>query len=107
MFLINSTEGMTQFDLQLDWVALGHRACVAGRRFSLAGHWRDRDRMVELGQLGPWGGKNVKSLEAFNAIREKSGWALILERRDLESSIYCSSVNAVQENPLKGRSRFA
>jgi len=49
---------MVQFDLAwMIWLVLGLVAAVwfvGGYLFSAGGRWRDRDRIVELSQFGPW-----------------------------------------------------
>ena len=105
----HSERAMTQFDLAtLIWVALGLAALawlVGGFLSPVAGHWRDRDRMVELRQLGPWvWGK----CEIPGGVQRYQGkiWlgALILERRDFGKQYLLQlGFNAVQVKSVEGQ----
>ena len=100
---------MGQFDLAtLIWIAGGLAAVawLAGGFLSpVAGSWRDRDRLVELKQFGPWVWGNCQVPGGTQRYQGKI-WlgALILERRDYgKQHLLQLGFNKVQAKSVAGQ----
>ena len=100
---------MGQFDLAwLIWVGGGIAAFVwlVGGFFSpVAGQWRDRDRQVELSQLGPWVWGLCKVPGGTQHYRGKVWFGeLILVRRDFgKQHLLGLGFNKVQAKSVEGQ----
>ncbi len=100
---------MGQFDLAvLIWIAmgLGAIAFLAGGFLSpVAGQWRDRDRLVELKQFGPWVWGHYNISGGIQRYRGKI-WLgdLILDRRDYgKEHLLQLGFNKVQAKSVEGQ----
>jgi len=100
---------MDQFDLAwVIWLFLGIAAALwllGGFLFSVAGRWRDRERVVELTQFGPWVWGNCK---VAGGVQRYSGkiWMgdLVLARRDFgKEHLNALGFNDVQAVSVEGQ----
>ena len=100
---------MGQLDLAaLIWIVLGLVAfgwLVGGFLFPVGGQWRDRNRQIELTQLGPWVWGHCKVPGGTQRYRGKV-WLgeLILARRDFgEQHLRALGFNEVQARSVEGQ----
>ncbi len=100
---------MGQFDLaSFIWMAGGFAGfawLVGGFLSPVAGQWRDRDRLVELKQFGPWVWGEYNISGGVQRYRGKI-WlgGLILERRDYgKQHLLQLGFNKVQAKSVEGQ----
>lgn len=100
---------MGQFDLaSLIWIAGGLAVFVwqvGGFLSPVAGQWRDRDKLVELTQFGPWVWGSCKISGGTQRYRGKI-WLgnLLLARRDYgKQHLLQLGFNKVQANSVEGQ----
>ncbi|MBT6177509.1 MAG: hypothetical protein HOI23_09690 [Deltaproteobacteria bacterium] len=100
---------MGQFDLVwLIWVGGGIAACVwlvGGFLFPAAGQWRDRERLIELMQLGPWVWGHCKVPGGTQRYRGTVWFGvLVLARRDFgKQHLLALGFNKVQAKSVEGQ----
>ena len=100
---------MGQIDVAvLIWIGLGLFAAawlMGGLLSPVAGHWRDRDRLVDLKQLGPWVWGQCEVPGGVQRYRGKIWMGdLILERRDFgKQYLLRLGFNAVQVKSVEGQ----
>ena len=100
---------MAQFDLaSLIWFAMGLAGVIwlaGGFMSPVAGQWRDRDRLVELKQFGPWVWGHCQITGGRQRYQGKI-WlgALVLERRDYGTQHLAQlGFNKIQAKSVEGQ----
>ena len=100
---------MVQFDLAwIIWLGGGIAVAVwlvGGFLFSAAGRWRDRDRIVELKQFGPWVWGNCQVPGGVQRYWGKIWFGdLLLARRDFGKQHLCGlGFNEEQAQSVEGQ----
>ncbi len=100
---------MGQFDLALlIWIAMGLAGfawLIGGFLSPVAGQWRDRDRLVQLKQFGPWVWGRCEIPGGTQRYRGKI-WlgGLILDRRDYgKQHLLQLGFNKIQAKSVEGQ----